>query len=121
MFNYFRTKIGQGKIKQTVEEALSQAPTGFHPLPLALYTAVPLWCREMRELGPEGREQELIRLQESDLCLRMEYVLFRGPKKGDSARAFNDLAKAIAILSFCPGGVKVFGVRYESKDNVQNL
>jgi hypothetical protein len=41
-----------------------------------------------------------------------EAVLFRGVHPGDSTRAFNALAKVIAILSFCPGGVHVFDTTF---------
>lgn len=52
----------------------------------------------------------------NDFCLRLEYVLHKGPKEGDSAKAFNDLAAAIALLSFCPEGVTCFGTKYQWQD-----
>ena len=42
-------------------------------------------------------------------------ILFKAKKKGESAKAFNALAKGIAALSFVPGGVKIFGMHFESK------
>lgn len=40
-------------------------------------------------------------------------ILFLGPKKGDTAKAFNELTKGIAVLSFAPGGVTLFGLHFE--------
>jgi len=42
-------------------------------------------------------------------------ILFRSKRKGATASAFNALAEGIAILSFAPGGVKVFGGHWETK------
>lgn len=84
-----------------------------HLLPMMLSAAVPLWALDFQTLSDEERLQKIKQLDNSDFCLRMEYVLHKGPKPGDSAQAFNDLAKTIALLSFSPGGVCCFGTRYE--------
>jgi hypothetical protein len=39
--------------------------------------------------------------------------LYRVP--GESAKAFNALARGIAALSFAPGGVTTFGMHFEAK------
>jgi hypothetical protein len=41
-------------------------------------------------------------------------LLFKSKKKGETAMAFNMLAKGIAALSFAPGGVTTFGMHFES-------
>lgn len=41
-------------------------------------------------------------------------ILFKGPKKGDTAKAFNELAKGVAVLSFAPGGVNILGMHFET-------
>ncbi len=41
-------------------------------------------------------------------------ILYPGPRKGDTARAFNALARALAVLAFQPGGVKSFGHHFEA-------
>lgn len=41
-------------------------------------------------------------------------ILFRSKKSGETAKAFNALAEALAFLSFAPGGVKLFGCHWES-------
>ena len=40
-------------------------------------------------------------------------ILYPGPRKGDTARAFNALARALAVLAFQPGGVKAFGHHFK--------
>ena len=84
-------------------------------LPTALDAAVPLWAHQFQSYSGEEREGELRRAMADDPCLRMEYLLHPGPKKGDSARAFNDLARCIALLSFYPGGIHLFGRHWEWK------
>ena len=81
-------------------------------LPMCLSTAVPLWIWRYREWTPEMRQAEMDGIEASDFCMKMEYVLHRGPNKGDSADAFNLLAKCIALLSFAPGGIRAFGTHY---------
>jgi len=84
-------------------------------LPIALSAAVPLWIMKFKEYSYNDLQTMLRILDESDFCVRMEYVLHKGPKEGDTARAFNDLAKCIAIMSFCPGGITIFGMHFEDK------
>ena len=94
----------------------SKAPEG-RSLPDALSAAVPLWMLRFQGYSAEERQEEIDRLNSEgvDFCMRMEYVLHKGPKPGDSAKAFNDLAKTIALLSFAPGGVSAFGSYWEWK------
>ena len=98
-----------------IEKAFDGKGFEGHMLPMSLSAAVPLWMHQFKDLDWEQREHLMKEVQKDDFCLRLEYVLHKGPKEGDSARAFNDLAKAIALLSFCPGGVCVFGTRYQWK------
>jgi len=41
-------------------------------------------------------------------------ILFKSAKKGDTAKAFNELAKGVAVLAFAPGGVTLFGQHFEA-------
>jgi hypothetical protein len=85
-------------------------------LPMSLAAAVPLWISQFSELSAEERLARVRGLETADdFCLSMEHVLHKGPKPGDSARAFNNLAKAIALMAFCPGGVTLFGRHHEVK------
>ncbi len=98
---------------QVVEKDFGKgAPEGKY-LPIALSGAVPLWQAAYAKWTPEERMEELKKVSSDDFCLRMEWLLHHGPKAGDTAKAFNDFAKALALLSFCPGGVKIFGVRWQ--------
>lgn len=94
-------------------------------LATCLEAAVPLWILRIKDRQPgrngkpDAGDYEWMRQLNDpklgdDFCLRLEYVLFRGPKKGDTARAFNELARCISIMAFCPGGITVFGRRWEA-------
>jgi hypothetical protein len=41
-------------------------------------------------------------------------LLFLGPKKGDTSKAFTKFVQGVAALSFVPGGVTIFGQHYEA-------
>jgi hypothetical protein len=43
-----------------------------------------------------------------------DLIMFRSKKKGKTAAVFNKLAEGIACLSFVPGGVKIFGMHFQS-------
>jgi len=79
---------------------------------LGLSAAVPLWIEQFRDLSPEERKKIA---QEASALLqeKSEFILYLG-KPGDSAAAFNALARAIAALAFHPGGVKVFGQHWQA-------
>jgi hypothetical protein len=47
------------------------------------------------------------------LCAGAEAILFR-TEQGKSAEWVSKLVDAIAVLSFCPGGIDIFGLRWES-------
>jgi hypothetical protein len=76
----------------------------------ALQAAVPLWIAElkqMRERSPDSfwnhchrRTQEAAQI----LAEQGDALMFR--VKGKSAQVFNALAEGLAIMSFCPGGVR---------------
>lgn len=80
---------------------------------LALSAAVPLWIEELKN-KPWAELQEMAQAAADIVASKGDLIMFRG-KKGESAAAFNALAKGIAILSFAPGGVTVFGDHYEAK------
>ncbi len=51
----------------------------------------------------------------SDELGRADVLLFGGRhKEGEIATFFNHVAEAMAVLSFCPGGIELFNLRYES-------
>ena len=81
-------------------------------LATCLDAAVPLWIEQFRKL-PEEEWQRMLDEINKDFSAQMEYVIHR--KEGETAQAFNDLARAIALLSFCPGGVTCFGRHWETR------
>jgi hypothetical protein len=58
--------------------------------------------------------QEAIKGASQALAEHGDNILFRGPKKGDTAKGFNQLAKAITVLSFVPGGITFLGMHFEA-------
>ena len=83
-------------------------------LQASLDTAVPLWV--LRHKHRSFEELQLIARQASQVIAEHgDDILFRSARPGGSAYAFNALAEAIAILSFMPGGVTVFGRHWESQ------
>lgn len=84
-------------------------------LPIALSAAVPLRIHELRRRGgPSPADFDEARAFGAELGERGDVLLYRG-KPGESAELFNKLSHAIAVLAFCPGGVTVFGEKYEAK------
>ena len=44
-----------------------------------------------------------------------EHLFYRGPKGSETKRAFVDLAVMLAVFGFLPGGVRAFGLHWESQ------
>ena len=87
----------------------------------SLSAAVPLWILKIKDRQPDRKgkptDEDYAWMREmdaGDLCLRMEYLHHKGPKPGDTAKVFNETARLISILAFCPGGVTVFGQKWEA-------
>ena len=92
---------------------LENAPEG-SLLPMTLDAVVPLWILEFAQLPADERMDRLKAMngvihRGMNFCELMEFVLHKGSKKGDSAAAFNALAKSIALMAFVPGGIHCFG------------
>ena len=85
-----------------------------HHLAIALSAAVPLWVMELSrrplsELLAEAPALARVLGEKGDV------IQFGRKKVGATAAAFNALAKGIAILSFMPGGVTMFGEHFENQ------
>jgi len=77
-----------------------------------LLTAVPLHIQAMQESGglTPDRLQWLQSPAVQDVMERADVtILF-----GGTAEGFNTLAKAIALLSFVPGGITLFGTQWNA-------
>jgi hypothetical protein len=71
----------------------------------ALEAAVPLWISELRGHTPAGR-CGLAHAAADVVAEHGDHILYRGAKAGDSAQAFNALARGLACAAYQPGGVR---------------
>lgn len=79
----------------------------------SLEVAVPLWIEAFKTYNWDELKRVM---SDSEAVLETcaEGIIYR--IKGKSAKAFNALAKAIAALSFVPGGIEIFGIKWESHE-----
>jgi hypothetical protein len=85
-------------------------------LSIALSAAVPLHIVELKAKGgPDAADLKKAQELSQILGERGDILLFGGGKKGEAADMFNSTAHALAVLSFLPGGVKLFGGHWETK------
>lgn len=84
-----------------------------HPLPAMLPVLVELAMDEVRKWTPD-RRIEYARAQGQAIAEQSDVLLFSG-KKGEAGQLAAKLARAIACLSFQPGGVKLFGCHWQSE------
>lgn len=92
-----------------------------HPLLVtSLQAAVPLWILQLRDVPFEDKQR---RAQECAQIVaeKGDVIMFKGGKRGETAAAFNALAEGIAILSFAPGGVTVFGQHWDAETMLGRL
>lgn len=81
----------------------------YHPLQTHLEVAVPLYIAAMQGRGgPDDAELEAARAFGRVLAERGDVLLYGG-KPGEAGELADGCAKSIAVLSFSPGGVTVFG------------
>jgi hypothetical protein len=85
-------------------------------LSIALSAAVPLHILELQAKGgPDADDFTKATAMSAVLGERGDVLLFGSKKKGEAAEIFNGLARALAVLSFVPGGVRLFGNHWETK------
>ena len=81
-------------------------------LTTTMQAAVPIWIAKLKK-QPLDEIQKRIAEKSKDLPGLLggkgEIMLFGGGKKGEAAEMFNQTAEAVALLSFLPGGISVFG------------
>ena len=83
-------------------------------LATSLDAAVPLWMLRIQAeawawetIAQTAREAAQVIAEKGDV------LQFGGKPAGGAASAFNALAKGLACLAFCPGGVQFLGRRWE--------
>lgn len=90
-----------------------------HPLVSVLQVAVPLWIDELRQRADLGEYISAAAPAISQLIAeRGDRLLYRSKREGETAEVFNRFAEGIALLSFVPGGVTIFGLHFESPSTV---
>lgn len=82
-------------------------------LRISLLAAVPLWALQMRWM--EWSDLTTI----ADDCAQTiaahgDLLMYRSKTRGGTAKAFNALAKGLAIASFVPGGITFLGDHWEN-------
>jgi hypothetical protein len=82
-------------------------------LAATLQVAVPFWIEQLRGAGDEDRLAMALESAQF-IAEHGDNVLYRGARKGDSAKAFNHVARGLAIGAYQPGGVTAFGQHWEA-------
>jgi hypothetical protein len=78
--------------------------------------AVPLHIIRLKAKGgPDADDMKKAQETSDILGERGDILLCGGGKKGEVADQFNKTAFAVACLAFCPGGVEVFGARFDAE------
>jgi len=89
-------------------------------LSIALSAAVPLHIAELKAKGgPNDEDLKKAVAMSAVLGERADVLMFgagKKGKKGEVADMFNGTARAIAVLSFMPGGISLFGGHWEAKN-----
>lgn len=84
-------------------------------LGISLSAAVPLWIESFVQAGYSFADVTKIASEASQIIAEKgDLILFKSKKKGETANAFNALAKGIAALAFVPGGCTTFGQHFEA-------
>lgn len=90
--------------------------TGESLLAISLAAAVPLLIAQIKkEQWSDERMQETARESGDVIASKGDIILYKSPKKGETAKAFNALARGLACLSFAVGGVRFLGLHFEAR------
>jgi hypothetical protein len=81
----------------------------------ALDAAVQLYLLTFQQYGGIT-DVDVVRVQSylEDLTVHGDDLYFRSKKWGETAKRFDQVAEIIAVLSFSPGGLTVFGMHFEA-------
>ena len=83
------------------------------PLTTSLQVAVPLWQAQLKTVP---MDQLLVKVREAGQLIAEngDKLLYGSKVKGETATLFNKTAEAVAVLSFLPGGITLFGQHWEA-------
>ena len=85
---------------------------GPHALPIFLSAAVPLQMAELKKAGgPSESAWDRVRAFAPVLAEKGDQLLCRGK---ETASLMSELIFCLAVMAFAPGGVKLFGERWEA-------
>ena len=80
---------------------------------LTLQAGVPLRIMEMEARGgPSDWDLDDARDFAAVLGEKGDILQYGGGKKGEVAALMNRMIRAVAVLAFCPGGVRLFGSHF---------
>lgn len=85
-----------------------------HPLPTMLPFLVQMAILDVRTWTPDQRIK-YARARAQTFAEKSDTLMFGSKTKGEAGQLAGELAKVIACLSFQPGGVKLFGCRWQSE------
>jgi hypothetical protein len=82
-------------------------------LKITLAAAVPLWIHQFRMLSEDDR-LAIAKECGGVVAEKGDIIQFKSTKKGETAKAFNQLARGLACLAYAPGGVTFAGMHFEA-------
>ncbi|EFH84831.1 hypothetical protein [Ktedonobacter racemifer] len=123
-----RQRRAERRAAASQEGGISHPPRGAPPLfterssvasshlAIALSAAVPLRVLGLYERqGPDENDLEAARQVGTLLASKGDVLLFGSQVRGETAKLFNHVAQALAILSFAPGGMTCFGQHFDAQ------
>lgn len=101
--------------KKRVLQPDAQPPSTIDTLSTSLLVAVSIRLMNLKERGgPNEEDYKTLPDIAQLLAEHGDELLFKSNVPGQTAELFNKLAQAIAIMSYSPGGITIFGHKWES-------
>lgn len=102
---------------QQVYDLMAEAiKRGEHPLPLATAMALPQAIDDVLARGGPTEEDWQFLCDYADMSTEKgDVLLMGGGAAGEAAELFAAYVRALSILAFIPGGVAMFGTRYQAR------
>lgn len=87
---------------------------GYGMFRTSMSAAVPLWIVKIKDT-PWSELQQWMKENGEVISFESDCLFNGRGAPGQVAKVFNALAKGIAILSYCPGGVRPFGMEFDAR------